>query len=384
MIGFDLTEEQRALRDLTRQFAREAIIPIATECDRTERFPWEVHQKAFDLGLMTACLPSEYGGGGLGLLEGCLVAEELNYACAGIAGASGATFLACTPLLVAGTPDQKERFLRPMCQRLTLAAFCTTEPGAGSDVAAIATTAKRVGDQYVISGSKRFISNGSHARWYAVFATVDRSLGHKGLCAFIVPSDLPGVVRGRREDKMGQRAADTAEVFFEDVRVPESNRLGAEGDGFRIAMQAFDLTRPWIGAQAVGVARRALDEALQYARGRSTFGAPIADHQAIQFMLADMAMEIEATRLLTYKAAWLHDQGRSNTVVASYAKAFGADMAMRVTTNAVQVLGGYGYIKDYPVEKLMRDAKLLQIYEGTSQIQRLVIARRLVRGEGEP
>jgi acyl-CoA dehydrogenase len=262
----------------------------------------------------------------------------------------------------------------------TFAAFCITEPGAGSDAAGISTTYRTVGDEYVLNGVKHFISNGTVASWYVVFATQDKKMRHQGISAFVLPADLPGISKHRMKNKLGQRAADTGEIAFEDVRVPKDALLGREGDGFRLAMRTFDRSRPEIGAIAIGISQRALDECTRYAKERQQFGQAIAQFQAVQFMLAEMAIEVEAMRLLTYKAAWMLDEGAQASIVSSYAKAFGGDHAMRITTDAVQVFGGYGYMKEYPVEKLMRDAKLLQIYEGTSQVQRIVIARNLLKG----
>jgi len=281
--------------------------------------------------------------------------------------------------LIAGSDDQKKTYLGELVSKLTFCAFAITEPGAGSDVAAMTTTYRREGDEYVINGAKHFISNGSVADWYVTFATSDARLRHKGISCFVFPAKLPGLTRRRMHGKLGQRAADTGEIFYEDVRVPASALVGREGEGFKYAMATFDHSRPEIGAIAIGISQRALDESLKYSRQRTAFGQPIANFQAIQFMLADMAIEIEASRLLSYKAAWLVDQGQTPNAIASYAKAFSADACMRITTNAVQIFGGYGYMREYPVEKLMRDAKLLQIYEGTSQIQRVVIARDLLK-----
>ncbi|RMF89813.1 MAG: acyl-CoA dehydrogenase [Nitrospinota bacterium] len=377
MVEFRLTEEQEELRRVAREFAQNEIAPVAAEHDQKSSFPWEVYQKAFEIGLINLTVPTEYGGGGLGCLDCCLIVEELAAGCAGIASSLMVNDLAITPILVAGTPEQKERFLKPFCSKLQMGSFCLSEAGAGSDVAAMTTTAKRDGDDYILNGSKMFITNGGVASLMTVFATRDRSLRHAGISGFIVPADLPGIRRGKKLDKMGQRASDTTEVIFEDVRVPRANLLGKEDEGFKIAMKTLDLSRPMIGALAVGLARAAMEAAINYAKERVTFGVPIAQHQAIQFMLADMDKEIAAARLLTWHAAWLIDQGFRATRESSIAKAFATDMAMRVTTDAVQIFGGYGYIKDFPVEKYMRDAKVLQIYEGTNQIQRLVIARHL-------
>ena len=378
MIGFDLTQEQIALQDMARKFAANEIRPKAVEYDHTGTFPEEIFGKAFGLGLMSGYLPEEYGGLGLKALDSCIIDEELAWGCSGIATSMTSNGLALTPILVAGTDDQKKRFVSPFAEKLQYASFCLTEPGAGSDAGGIATTAKKEEDGYVINGRKCFITNGSYASQYTVFASTDRSKGHKGLSAFVVPRSLPGVSVGKKEDKMGQRASDTADVLFEDVKVPAENLLGKEGEGFKIAMITLDYTRPSIAAFAVGVARAAFELAMQYSKERVQFGVPIAMNQAIHFLLADMAMEIEAARLLTYKGAWVLDQGKRTTKESSFAKAYAADLAMRVTTDAVQIYGGYGYMRDYPVEKLMRDAKLLQIYEGTSQIQRMVIAKEIM------
>ena len=378
MISFDLTQEQIALQDMARKFAANEIRPKAVEYDHTGTFPEEIFKKAFGLGLMSGYIPEEYGGLGLKALDSCIIDEELAWGCSGIATSMTSNGLALTPILVAGTDDQKKRFVAPFAEKLRYASFCLTEPGAGSDAGGIATTAKKEGDGYVINGRKCFITNGSYASQYTVFASTDRSKGHKGLSAFIVPRSLSGVSVGKKEDKMGQRASDTADVLFEDVKVPAENLLGKEGEGFKIAMITLDYTRPSIAAFAVGVARAAFELAMQYSKERVQFGVPIAMNQAIHFLLADMAMEIEAARLLTYKGAWVLDQGKRNTKESSFAKAYAADLAMRVTTDAVQIYGGYGYMRDYPVEKLMRDAKLLQIYEGTSQIQRMVIAKEIM------
>ena len=378
MIGFELSPEQTALQEMAHKFAANEIRPQAAELDRTGAFPSGIFEKAFSLGLMTGFIPEAYGGLGLSALDSCLIEEELGWGCAGIATSLTANGLALTPILVAGTEEQKRVFAAPFAETLRYAAFCLTEPGAGSDAGAVSTTAVRDGDAYVVNGRKCFITNGSHASQYTVFASTDRAKGHRGLSAFIVPRDLGGVSPGKKEDKMGQRASDTADVLFEDVRVPAANRIGNEGEGFKIAMKTLDYARPSVAAMAVGVARAGFEHAKRYAAERVQFGAPIAMNQAIHFLLADMAMDIEAARLLTHKAAWLLDAGRRSTKESSFAKAFAADTAMKVTTDAVQIFGGYGYMRDYPVEKLMRDAKLLQIYEGTSQIQRMVIAKEIM------
>jgi acyl-CoA dehydrogenase len=378
MIGFELTQEQVALQDMARKFAANEIRPKAVEYDHASKFPEDILEKAFGLGLMSGFIPEEYGGLGLSALDACIMDEELAWGCTGIATSLTCNGLALTPILVAGTDEQKKKFVAPFAEKLQYASFCLTEPGAGSDVGGIATTAKKEGDSYLLNGRKCFMTNASYASQYTVFASTDRSKGHKGLSAFVVPRSLPGVSVGKKEDKMGQRASDTADVLLEDVKVPAENLLGKEGEGFKIAMITLDYARPSVAAFAVGVARAAFELAMQYSKERVQFGVPIAMNQAIHFLLADMAMEIEAARLLTYKGAWLLDKGKRNTKESSFAKAFASDLAMRVTTDAVQIFGGYGYMRDYPVEKLMRDAKLLQIYEGTSQIQRMVIAKEIM------
>jgi acyl-CoA dehydrogenase len=378
MVDFALAEEQAELRRVAREFAQNEIAPVAMQFDKTGEFPWEVYRKAYDIGLMNVSVPTSYGGGGLSAIESCLVIEELGAACAGITTSIMVNDLALMPILVAGSEAQQRTFLAPFCSRLNMGAFCLTEPEAGSDVASMSTTARRDGDSYVLNGTKTFITNGSVASLYTVFATRDKGLRHQGIAGFIVPADTPGVSHGKKFDKMGQRASDTAEVVFEDVRVPHANLLGQEDEGFKIAMVTLDRSRPMIAAMSVGLARAAMDAAVQYAKERVTFGAPIGQHQAVQLLLADMAKDIEAARLLTWQSAWLIDQGHRATKESSVAKCFATDVAMRVTTDAVQIFGGYGYMKDLPLEKYMRDAKLMQIYEGTNQIQRLVIARHLL------
>ncbi len=379
MFSFELTSEQEQLRATARRFAEQEMVPVAAHYDEQETFPHDVARKAWELGLMNVEVPREYGGLGLGVLDTCILQEQLNWGCAGITNACAANGLAAHPLIIAGNEEQKRHYLGMLTSECSYAAFAITEPGAGSDVAGMQTTFRRVGDDYVINGTKHFISNGTVAHWYTAFARPEKTKRHEGITCFVFPSDLPGITKNNMKHKLGQRAADTAEIVFEEVRVPRKALVGEEGQGFKIAMRTFDRSRPEIGAIAIGVSQRALDECVRYSQERQQFGQPIANFQAIQFMLADMAIDVEAMRLLTYKAAWMIDQGAPASIVSSYAKAFGADHAMRITTDAVQVFGGYGYMKEYPVEKLMRDAKLLQIYEGTSQIQRVVIARNLLR-----
>jgi acyl-CoA dehydrogenase len=379
MISFDLTDQQQELKALARRFSEHEIIPRAREYDEKEIFPRDICEKAFAAGLMNLGVPGELGGPGLGVLDSSLILEELNYGCAGIANFVGANELGTLPIAIAANQRQQQMYLAPMIEKLTFCAFAITEPGAGSDVAALSTTYRRDGDSFILNGTKHFISNGSVADWLVTFATSDKRLKHKGISCFIFPAKLKGITRNRMHGKLGQRAADTGEIIFDEVRIPADALIGVEGEGFKYAMATFDRSRPEIGAIAIGISQRALDECLKYSRQRSAFGQPIANFQAIQFMMADMAVEIEAMRLLTHKAAWLVDRGQVPNAVSSYAKLFSADACMKITTDAVQIFGGYGYMKEYPVEKLMRDAKLLQIYEGTSQIQRVVIARDLLK-----
>ena len=379
MIGFDLTDEQRELKALARKFSEQEIIPRAREYDDKEIFPRDICEKAFAAGLINFGVPKELGGLGLNILETCLIQEELNYGCSGISNSVSANDLGALPLLIAGNEAQQRTYLGALVEKLTFCAFALTEPGAGSDVASMSTAYRREGDSYVLNGTKHFISNGSMADWLVTFATSDKRLKHKGISCFVFPSNLPGITRSRMHGKLGQRAADTGEIVYDELRIPLDAMVGSEGEGFKYAMGTFDRSRPEIGAIAIGVSQRALDECLKYSRQRSAFGQPIANFQALQFMMADMAVSIEAMRLLTYKAAWMVDRGEFPNVVSSYAKLFGSEACMRITTDAVQIFGGYGYMKEYPVEKLMRDAKLLEIYEGTSQIQRVVISRYLLK-----
>jgi acyl-CoA dehydrogenase len=379
MIDFTLTDEQRALRELARAFAQHEIAPLAAEYDRESRHPADVLEKAHDIGLMNMIVPEEYGGAGLGMMETCLVTEELSAACSGIGIAVVANTLALTPFLLAGSPEQKTAHVEPLCRGPHLAALCMTEPQAGSDLGAIRATARREGDHYILNGTKTLIDNGGVARLCCLFALTDPSQGLRGMSAFAVPADLPGVSVGKHEDKMGQRAINTSEVIFEEVRVPAGNRLGEEGQGFGVFLETLNRNKPWIAASAVGVARAALEASSRYAREREQFGHPIASFQAIQFKLADMAIKIEGARLLTWQAAWLVDQGSPHALPSAIAKCYASDIAMEVTTEAVQVFGGYGYVREYAVEKLMRDAKAFQLYMGTNEIQRHLIAQELLR-----
>ncbi len=379
MFDFEPTEEQRALVETARRFARERIIPVAAECDRDAKFPMAVFEEAHAVGLVNPTLPAEYGGAGLSDVDSSLMTEELAYGCSGIQTSLTANTLGLTPIKLAGTDEQKKKYFGWLVSKPAMVAYATSEPSMGSDVAAIQCRAsKDSGGGWVLRGTKQWITNGTLASFYVVFATEDPALKHKGIGAFIVERSQSGVKPGRHEDKLGQRASDTAQLVLDEVRVPAAQVLALPGQGFKLAMETFNQTRPDIGAIAVGIMRRCLDECLAYARERRSFGVPIAQHQLIQAMLADMKIRIEATSLLVRKAAWNLDRGVRDPMTSSCAKAFGADAAMQTAVDAVQVFGGYGYVKDYPVEKLMRDAKLLQIYEGTAQVQRLVIARQLI------
>lgn len=377
-VSFQLSEEQKMIRQLARDFSRNEIAPAAEHFDRTHEYPWPIIRKAQELGLTSMNVPEEYGGLGLGLFEEILVQEELAWGCSGVSTAIGVNALAVLPIIIAGNEEQKETYLGRLVNG-DLAAYCATEPEAGSDLAGIKTTAQRQGDHYVLNGSKTFISGATVADFYTVFAYTDPSVRHKGMSCFIVDREWEGVSVGKPFNKMGQHASDTAEVVFDNVKVPASHLLGEEGMGFMIAMQVFDRSRPGTAAGAVGVAQRALDESIRYARERVTFGKPLWQHQAVGHLIASMATRVEAARLLVWQSAWEFDHKGRNTMSTAHAKAFAADSAMQVTTDAVQVFGGYGYMSEYPVEKLMRDAKIFQIYEGTSQIQREIIVRELFR-----
>ncbi|HYA58029.1 MAG TPA: acyl-CoA dehydrogenase family protein [Thermoplasmata archaeon] len=380
MPDFSLTPEQESLRDMARKFARTEMAPHAAECDRLARFPEEIYRKAYDLGLMNLNVPAEYGGSGLPLLDQCLIVEELAQACGGMTTSIIANCLALEPILLAGTPEQKERFLSPFCKEYHLASFALTEPSTGSDAGAIRTRAQRDGEFYVLDGEKCFISNAPNASLFTVFATSDPNARHRGINAFVVSRSAPGVTVGKEEEKMGHRASSTSSIKFEGVRVPVADRLGAEGEGFSISMRTLDQTRTPIGALATGIAQAALDHAASYSLKRVTFGKPIGEHQAIQIKLANMVQAVHAARFLTWHAAWTIDRGGRGTLESSIAKCFASDAAFQVADEAIQTFGGYGYMKEYPVEKLLRDAKLTQIYEGANEIQRTVIARELLRG----
>ncbi|MCW3049794.1 MAG: acyl-CoA dehydrogenase [Solirubrobacterales bacterium] len=385
MVDFTLTDEQKSLRELAHDFAAKEIRPKAWEYDRDGTWPQDIIDKAHEVGLMNTHVPEEYGGAGLSYLDGCLIEEELAWGCSGIQTSLGANGLAGAPILLGGSEEVQREYFGELVESPKLASFCLTEPDAGSDVSGMRTRAVRKGDKYVINGSKCFITNGGYADFFTVYAKTDPDAGHRGISAFLVRKD-DTVIVDKKEDKMGQRASNTATITFNDTEVDAKYLLGEENKGFKLAMMTLDRTRPGVAAMATGIARAAFEFATEYSKERVQFGVPIAMHQAIQFIIADMATKVHLSRLATWNSAVLLDQGRRNTLESSHAKRFAADTAMEVTTDAVQVYGGYGFIKDYPVEKLMRDAKIMQLYEGTSQIQRLVIAREtlLPRRVDEP
>jgi acyl-CoA dehydrogenase len=378
VIDFSLTEDQVALQNMAREFAEKEMRPNSARFDEGHDFPEEVMRKAFEVGFLTCTVPSEYGGGGLSDLETAIISEELARGCAGMYTTMMANSLAFTPIVLFGSDEQKRKFFTPFTKEMAFASYCLTEREAGSDTSAIKTTARKVGSEYILNGSKCFITNGGVSSLYSVFANSAPEKGARGLSVFVVPRGTPGLSVGKVEDKMGQRASNTSELFFEDVHVPADHRIGREGQGFTIAMQTFDKTRAAVGAAGVGIARAALEYAVEYAKTRVQFGKPIASFQATAFKIAQMAMEVDAARLLVWRAAWLMDHGQACGSASAMAKCFGSDVAMRTALEALQIFGGYGYMRDYPVEKLVRDAKLLQIYEGTNEIQRLVISREVI------
>ena len=378
-MDFSLSPEQRDIKDLALKLARNEMIPHAQDYDESGKFPSEIFKKAWDLGLINTCIPAEYGGTGFSALDGVIICEALAYGCMGMNTAFMANDLALLPIVIGGSDEQKKKFLTPFTQEFKIASFCLTEPGNGSDAGGIRTRFKDGGVHWLINGEKMWITNAGFADLFVVYGTIDASLKHKGISALVVDPRTAGIEIGKKEDKMGHRASDTRAVKFSTVKALKDHMLGLPGGGWGIAMSTLDHSRPLVASSAVGGAQRAMELSIQYAKDRQQFGAPIAKHQAIQFMIAEMGMKIEAARLLVHKAATLCDLGERNTEIASYAKAFAADSCMQITTDAVQIFGGYGYSKEYPVEKLMRDAKLIQIYEGTSQIQRLVMARELLK-----
>lgn len=376
-MNFQLSDDQKQLQELAHDFAKKEMRPKASHYDETGEWPQDVLERGFELGLINLHIPSEYGGLGLSTLDAAIVEEELGWGCTGITTAITANSLAQVPIIVAGSDEQKKKWLSPFASEHHICSYAVTEPGAGSDVAGLQMTAVKKGDSYVLNGQKMWITGAGHASWFFVLAKTDKDAGHKGMSAFVVPANLKGVTVGKKERNMGQCASDTRGITFEDVEIPIANRLGREGDGFVIAMKAFDHTRPLVAAAAVGLARAAMEYSIHYAKERKSFGKPLWHHEGISFMIADMATDIEAARMLVHKSAFLIDNGKRNTLLAAHAKRFAADMAMKTAVDAVQVFGGNGFNREYPVEKLMRDAKIFQIYEGTSQIQRLIIAREL-------
>lgn len=380
MLDYNFTEMQRHIIDLCREIAKEKILPVRAELDEKEEFPWGIMKVLADAGLFGIYIPEKYGGLGGGNLDNCLAVEELSKVCIGVSVTFAASGLGCYPILLFGNEEQKQKYLPQIASGKKLAAFGITEPEAGSDASAIRTTARRDGDYYILNGTKQWITNGGEAEIYSIIAKTDKERGARGASAFIVEKGTPGFEFGKKEKKLGIRASATRELIFDDCKVHKSNLLSKEGMGFIVAMKTFDQTRPGIAAQAVGLAQGALNEAIAYARERKTFGKPIIGHQAVQHMLADMATEIEAARALTYAAARYADSGAKDIAkFASMAKLFASDVCMKVTVDVVQIFGGYGYMRDYPVEKMMRDAKILQIYEGTNQIQRNVIGQFLIK-----
>jgi len=378
-ISFGLTEDQKNFQDLARNFTAQEITPKAAHHDQTGEYPTEIIKKAWEIGLVNTHIPEAYGGLGLGVLDSAIITEELAYGCTGIQTAIEANGLAEAPVVLAANDAQKKKYFGRMTEEPLMAGYCVTEPGAGSDVAGAQTTAVKKGDKWIVNGQKMWITNGSKANWYFLLAKTDASQGAgRAFTGFIVDANSKGITVGRKEINMGQRASDTRGITFEDVEVPNENVLGGVGQGFKIAMGAFDITRPLVAAGAVGLARRALDEAAKYSIERKTMGKPISEHQAIAFMLADMAIGVEASRGLVYKSAYLRDTGKRNTYYASMAKAMASEVANKNAADAVQIFGGNGFNTEYPVEKLMRDAKIFMIYEGTSQIQRLIVSRTLL------
>jgi alkylation response protein AidB-like acyl-CoA dehydrogenase len=379
-LDYFLTPEQKMIRDLARKVAEEKMLPVRAELDEKEEFPGEIIKVSAEAGLMGVSMPEEYEGFGGGILEYCLVAEELSRVCLGIATSVVASGLGAMPILLFGNPEQKKQYLPDIAKGKKLAAFGLTEADAGSDAGALRTTAIRKGEGYVLNGTKQWITNGGEAEIYSIIAMTDRSKGPRGASALIVEKGTPGFTFGKKEKKMGIRASATRELVFQDCFVPKQNLIGKEGMGFIVTMRTFDRTRPGVGAQGVGLAQGALDEAVRYAREREQFEKKIISFQAVQHMLADMATLVEAARALVYSIARYIDQSENPkeiSKVSGMAKVFASDVAMKVTTDAVQIFGGYGYMRDYPVEKMMRDAKILQIYEGTNQIQRNVIGLEL-------
>ncbi len=376
-MNLDLTPKQLQLQSWCREFVETTVMTKARYWDKQASFPWDIYDAAHDAGLINKYVPSAYGGQGSSLLDGCIANEELGFGCTGISTAITINDLGLLPLLIAGNEEQKKHYLSMITGERLLVSFCVTEPEAGSDVASMKTTATLHGDHWVINGTKKWITVGPFAHFFVVFAVSDHEQGHRGLSCFLVPGDHPNITRGEPLAKMGQKAAPACLVQFDDVAVPVTHMLGQPGDGFQIIMKSFDFSRPSLSAQAVGLARRALEEAVKYAGERQAFGQSVSRFQGVGFLLSDMTIKVEAARWLTRCAAWQKDKGNSNTREAAICKAYSGDAAMSNATEAVQVFGGNGYSEDFPVEKLMRDAKIFQIYEGTTQIQKLIILRDL-------
>jgi len=379
-VSFELTDEQLMLQKMARDFTANEIIPVAAEYDEHAKFPKDIFEKAREIGLANMNIPEEYGGLGASLMDEVIAAEELGYGCTGISTSISTNGLGDLPIIIAGSEEQKAYWLgERLMDKGELVSYAVTEPAAGSNVVGMETRAEKQGGKYILNGSKTFITNASYANFFTVFAKTDPAAGHKGISCFIIERDMPGFSVSKKFDKLGQRASDTAQITFDNVEVPEENRLGPEGSGFYTAMKVFDYSRPGVAAAAVGLLRRALDESTKYAGERETFGLPIWQHQAVGMKLADMAIDYEAARLMTWQSAWIVERGVPDNRLSAAAKAFAADAAMRAAVEAVQIFGGYGYMKEYPVEKLMRDVKVFQIYEGTSEILRTIVTRELYR-----
>jgi butyryl-CoA dehydrogenase len=379
-MDYFLTDDQKEIRKLARRIAQEKVIPVRAELDETETFPWEIMRSCAETGLFGVSIPEAYGGLGGGSFENCIVVEELSRACLGVSVSYAASLLGSYPILLGGSEDQKSKYLPDIASGRRLAAFGLTEANAGSDAAGIRTEARRAGDYYILNGTKQWITNGGEAEIYSVIAMTDRSKGGRGATAFILEKGMEGFSFGKKEKKLGIRASATRELVFQDCKVPKENVIGREGLGFILAMRTFDHTRPGIGAQGVGVAQGALEAAVAYAREREQFEKKIISFQAVQHMLADMAIQVEAARALVYAVArYIDSNPREFSKASAMSKVFPSDVAMKVTVDALQIFGGYGYMRDYPIEKMMRDAKILQIYEGTNQIQRNVIGLELIK-----
>jgi acyl-CoA dehydrogenase len=379
-ISFALTEEQTMLQKMARDFTAREIIPVAAEYDEHAKFPFDIFKKLRDVGLVNMNIPEAYGGMGASLIDECIVAEELGYGCTGISTSVSTNGLGDLPILIAGNEEQKAYWLgERLVDKGELVSYCVTEPAAGSNVVGIETRAEKKNGSYIINGTKTFITNASYANFFTVFAKTNMQAGHRGMSAFVIDRETPGVSISKKFDKLGQRASDTAQITFENVEIPAENMLGPEGSGFYTAMKVFDYSRPGVAAAAVGLLRRAMDESIKYANERETFGTKIYNHQAVGHKIAQMAIDYEAARLLTWQSAWIVEAGLPNARLSATAKAFAADRAMAAAVEAVQVFGGYGYMKEYPVEKLLRDVKIFQIYEGTSEILRNIVVRELFK-----